>query len=245
MPALVIGFLVSLIPSLLYYFWFKKFREDPLYKETCKNAFWKGVFAILPILGLSFVFNLVSKLLPFEKGTIPYDLFHTFIVLALAEELVKYYMGVKVIKEAKHDISHLDIIVIMGIVGIAFGLAEDIPYAIGANVPTMIVRGVTMGHGIYGMTMGYLYGKHIKKGGKAPIISIIIPWLFHGAYDFGLSQSFMDLGEYSAFLSVSIALLEFIFLFVYIFFIRKARKKEKYTAVIIKKTVEEPIEQQH
>ena|GEM_PF-3875914 len=55
-----------------------------------------------------------------------------------------------------------------------------------------------------------------------------IAWILHGAYDFGLSDDFAALGEDTAFLSVSLALLALITFIVMIIFFAKKNKKEKY-----------------
>lgn len=67
-------------------------------------------------------------------------------------------------EELKAGVMHIcpkgaDVTAIMVIVGAAFGLLEDLPYAIGSNPIQRLVRGFTMGHLGYGFIMGWFYGK--------------------------------------------------------------------------------------
>ncbi|MDO5133081.1 MAG: PrsW family glutamic-type intramembrane protease [Eubacteriales bacterium] len=230
MIILLLGFIVSLLPSIALYLWFKGFKSDQLYKDNCKSTFIAGVIAVFPILALSALFALIKVFLLSGVSPFLYAAFHNFIVLALSEELVKYYTGRKTIDRMIGTVSRLDLIVFMGIVGIAFGIAEAIPYAIGASPLVMIIRGVSVGHGVYGMMTGYFLGKIMEGGSKSGLPAILVSWLYHGLYDFGLSDEFSALGDWSAIIPVSLAFGELVLLIVFIVFIRRARNNEKYTA---------------
>ena len=230
MLILVIGFIVSLIPSVALYMWFKGLHQDGEYKENCKKTFLSGLFAVIPVVALSAAFAILNRLLFSGLPALLVAAVYNFIVLALAEELVKYHFGRKTIDRLIGKVSWLDVIVYMGIVGIAFGLAEDIPFAIGASIPMMIIRGVTVSHGVYGMMAGYFLGRIMKGGNRKGLSALLVPWLYHGLYDFSLSEEFAALGEWTVFVSVGLAIGELILLIVFILFIRKARNDEKYTA---------------
>ena len=236
MVVLILAFLASLLPSLALYFWMKRFKNDEAYRKNCRDAMIKGLLCVFPVLGLSALFALLKNLLFKNADPLIYAAVHTFIVLALAEEIAKYLAGRKIIDQAGDSVSWLDVIVFMGIVGIGFGLAEDIPYAIGASVPIMLVRGATVSHGVYGMICGYFLGKGFKAGKDPGMFSILVPLLYHGLYDFGLDDNVLALGEDMALLSVGLAFGELVLLIVFIVFFIKARKNEKYTAPLFRKT---------
>ena len=233
---LVIAFIISLIPSFAIYFCFKRIKKEEEYKASCKQAMIKGLLCVFPVIALSAIFALIKNLLFKDVNPIIYSAIHTFIVLALAEELAKYFAGRKVINAAMPNVSWLDMIVFMGIVGIGFGLAEDIPYAIGASVPVMLVRGIAVGHGVYGMLCGYFLGKGFKEGKDIGLGAIIVSLILHGLYDFSLEDSFLALHESTAFLPVTLALIELILLIVMLVFVFKQRKNEKYTASLFPET---------
>ena len=59
------------------------------------------------------------------------------------------------------------------------------------------------------------------------------PWLIHGLYDFGLNPDIVDLHESVAFISVFLAFLDIVLVVIMVVFVLKARKKPKYTGIII------------
>lgn len=231
MLLLIAGFLVSLVPSLAVYFMLKGLRGDPWYKDSCRAAFKRGVLTVFPIVLLSFAFNVIEHVSGlFEGDALLQAAFHKFIVLALAEELAKFLMFRRHLGKLDVEYSWLDMISFMTIIGLAFGLAEDVVFAFGTSPGQMIVRGITAGHLGYGFVMGYFMGKGRKTGNKVwTILGFALPWLMHGAYDFGLSDEFLALGEDTAFLSVSLAFLDFVLLIVTVVFALRARKNPTYT----------------
>jgi hypothetical protein len=85
-------------------------------------------------------------------------------------------------------------------------------------------------HGGFGFIEGYYYGKAKYTGKKwYAVLGFALAWLMHGAYDFGLSESFAALGDWTPFLSVSLAGVSLIILVVMVIFFAKKNKKEQYT----------------
>lgn len=232
MLILILGFVVSLIPSLgVYYLLKNRLKDDPQYREACRGAFTQGVLCIFLILALSLGFSILKAVTGiFKDSPLLLAVFHNFIVLALAEELAKFIVFRKHLEKLDYAYSWLDMIAFMTIIGLAFGLAEDLVYAFGTSPGQMIVRGITAGHLGYGFVMGYFMGKGRKTGNKAwSVLGFVLPWLWHGAYDFGLSEEFLALSEDAAILSVGLALLDLVLLIITIVFVLRARKNPKYT----------------
>ena len=77
---------------------------------------------------------------------------------------------------AKHPIGYswLDIVVYLQIISIGFDIVESLLYAVGAPVPEVIVRGLTMPHLGYGYLMGYWGGKAVAKRNRLYYIPAII-----------------------------------------------------------------------
>lgn len=237
MPLLVLGFIANLVPSLAIFFWFKNYMkpDNQEFKAECNKAFKYGFLSVIAVLGVSLVFTLIKAALKLDKINFFLErAFYKFIVLALAEELVKYFTFRKLEKSSTFKYTWLDCIIFMTIVGLAFGVAEDIPYAIGSGPIHMIIRGVTAMHLGYGFILGYFIGKARYTGKKSYlIIGFIIPWLLHGLYDFGLTPELLDLGDQVAIISVSLAVFAFITLIFLIFFMRKAKDDPKYNEELI------------
>lgn len=236
----ILVFLLSIVPTVLIFLWLRKRKKDSeSYIKATNSAFLRGFIGVLPIIGVSAVIWIVLTItgtLTGIKQNIPllYEAFYTFFVLAFAEELVKFLAFRGLIKKKFYSYSWADIVAFMTIIGLAFGLIEDIPYAIGASPMVMIVRGVTMGHVGYGFIMGWFYGKSLYTGKKVyAVIAFVLPWLMHGIYDFSLSEQLMKINDNFAFIGVSMALLDLVALVLMFRFFIKARKKEKYNQPLV------------
>ena len=232
MILLAVAFIASLLPSIGLFLWLRGIEGDIEFKGICNRALLQGVLTVLPVIGCSFLFAVIEfGLSRLGVPGVAKAAYHTFIVLALSEELCKCFMFHKLLAKFQRSWSWADYVILMTIVGIGFGLAEDIPYAIGANEIIMLVRGVTCMHGGYGFIMGYFLGKARKTGNKTwNVVGVALPWLLHGAYDFGLSEEFLALGENAAFLSVSLAALAVVVLITLIVFFVRHRHDEQFMA---------------
>ncbi len=230
----ILFFLLSIIPSVLIFIWLRnRQKENILYRKKCTYSFVSGLISVLPILLLSAILYVLSAVLKLallkDVNILVYQAIYTFVVLAFAEEIIKYFTFRFVLKRNPYAYSWADVVAFMVIIGTAFGLIEDIPYAIGASPIIMLVRGFTMGHVGYGFIMGWFYGKRLHTGKKRyGVFALLVPWLIHGLYDFSLTPELMEISDNFAFLGVSLALLDIVLLILMICFFIKARKKDIY-----------------
>lgn len=231
---MILIFLVTLIPSVLVIVLLSRRRKDePLYKKGCRFALFGGLISVLPILVVSTVLFFTNRLLKATvlKGIsdLAYDAIYTFVVLAFAEELVKFVVFRLLLKKKYYDYTWADVTAFMVIIGAAFGLIEDIPYAFGASPMEMIVRGVIMGHVGYGFIMGWFYGKRLYTGNKFyAVIAFGLPCLLHGLYDFSLTKSLWTINENYKLIGGGMAILEIVLLVLMIIFFLRSKKKERY-----------------
>ena len=228
----VIAFLLSIVPSVLIFILLKKrHKEDLLYKKSCNIAFISGLISALPIIlvsGTLFIINGILRLtLLKDVNILVYKAIYTFIVLALAEEAVKYIAFRIILKKTAYVYSMADVVAVMVIIGAGFGLIEDIPYAIGADPITMLVRGVTMGHVGYGFIMGWFYGKQLHTGKKRfGILALALPWLLHGLYDFSLIPELIELNDNLVLIAFFLALADIAAVVLMIIYFIRSHKKE-------------------
>ena len=171
---IVIGAAVlSLIPSIVLYFWMKnKVRkpEDEAFKQTCRTALMNGFLSTVFIVLLSGAFAVVAGLLGIKEGaSLPATAYHNFIKLALSEELIKSLMLWKTLKKAKYSYTWQDIIIFMVTVSIGFEIMEAIVYAIGEGPIPILIRGILIMHGGFGFIEGWFYGKAMYTKNKAYI----------------------------------------------------------------------------
>ena len=232
---MIIGaFIVSMIPAVLLFFWLKdKVRkpEDENYKKNCVNAMLNGFLSVLLVILFSGVLSISANLLGFKDGSsIWATMFHDFIAIAFSEELAKTLMFRKTLKNSEFPYTWQDMAAFMVIVSLGFEILESIVYAFGTSPGQILVRGILVMHGGFGFIEGYYYGKAKYTGKKwYAVLGFALAWLMHGAYDFGLSESFAALGDWTPFLSVSLAGVSLIILVVMVIFFAKKNKKEQYT----------------
>ena len=232
MIVLFLAIIVSFVPALALYWWLKnRIKDEEAYKELCGSALKRGIVSIFPALLFSAVFQIIIALTGLKKSNLLlYEALYTFIVLALAEELVKYLALRRTLKKTDYRVSWMDVTVLMTIVGIGFDLLESIVYAIGASVPVVLIRGICIPHAGYGFIAGYFYGKGVKSG-KTGVrrIGFVIAWLLHGLYDFSLSEPFIAINENLMAAALVLAVMDIVLVILLIRFVRKRKGLEEYT----------------
>lgn len=232
MPLLILASLISFIPFIAIYRWLKNNKkEDQSYQLICDDAFKKGLISVLPIILVSGIFFIVVRVTGLHKSNpLLYEGIYNFIVLALAEEIVKFVSFKMVLRKNSYPYSWLDIVSLMVIVSCGFALIEAVTYAIGASIPVVLIRGICVPHAGYGYITGYFYGKGLKTGNKfTKWFGFCLSWFIHGLYDFSLSEEFIALSEYLMLVALLLAVLDIVLVFRLIRFVRKARKSEVHT----------------
>lgn len=229
------AFAASLIPSVALYLWLKKQNKAELeYPGTCRKALIYGFLSALPVLLLGTVAVLFEALVLDLKGQIARDLYRTFVLYALTEELAKFYFFRKLLIRCPFMFSWRDATIFMAIIGLGFGLLEDIPYGLSTNAGQMLVRGVTIAHGGLGFIMGYFCGKAMTTGKRRwYAVGFLLPYLLHGLYDFSLSDAAELVGDWTIFTAVTLAALDVVLIVLFIRFVRRSKTKEKYLTPVL------------
>ena len=117
-----------------------------------------------------------------------------FVVVAVSEESSKYIMMRKTTWNDQEFNCYYDGIVYAVVTSLGFALWENISYVLSYGLGTALVRAVTAipGHASFGVFMGVFYGaaKGAEiRGDKGKyvlynILSLAVPMLMHGAYDY-------------------------------------------------------------
>lgn len=228
MLLLIGAFVISLVPSVALYLWLRGIKgDDQEYRAACRRALVLGFLCVIPIMGFGIVASLTGNLLGVSKaGEVPAATYKIFVTVVLSEELAKFLALGKLLKEHPDRRSWLDVTVLMAIIGLGFGLIEDIPYGLSTNAGQMLVRGVTMGHVGYGFVMGHFYGKSLKTGNRAwAVLGFLIPYLLHAFYDFGLQEEIsVAFDENFGVVSVLLAVLDLVLVIALIAYVRKSHR---------------------
>lgn len=233
---LILIFVISLVPVLLIYGWLRKRKgEDAEYKKICTSALKREAF-LCPVLvaALSAIFYVIERILVvLGAGTVVIEIYHNFILLALAEELVKYWAVKGLIKKNPYAYSRIAIITFMMIIGIGFEITESLVYTLGANAGMMLARGLTVMHCGYGFLMGYFVAKGMETGKKKyTLIGILLPFMLHGLYDCCLSNEIGKINENVVYVSLTLAVVAILTIIAAICYIYKAKDKSELNAEI-------------
>ena len=144
MILIVLACVVSFVPSVSLFLWLRnRLKKEETYKMLCTRTLLQGAKCMLPILllsGCSYFILRVTGL--YHTNSLLYQTLYTFIVLALMEEAAKYWGFQRILKKTDYAYFWLDTAVLMTIIGLGFGMLESVVYAIGSNVPEVLVRGI-------------------------------------------------------------------------------------------------------
>lgn len=188
--------ILSVLPVLLIgLFIYKKDKEkEPTALLT--KLFFGGIGACFLTLLITFILKMIFPFLKVETSELNLIqlLLYAFLVVALVEEFSKWFF-VYIISYNNKEFDELyDMILYSTFVALGFACFENILYVFQGGVITGIVRALLAvpSHACDGVIMGYYLGlskndvlnnngnKHIKY----LVLSIIVPTILHGTYDY-------------------------------------------------------------
>lgn len=154
------------------------------------KCFVGGIISIIPAI----VIEMVLKF--FGSGFTPYpllsSLYNAFVVAGFSEELVKFVFLYLIIWKSKEFDQHYDGIIYAVAVSLGFACLENILYVTSGGFGVAIVRSVLSVplHGFCGVFMGYFFAlarfSGIPQRRDYLVLSLLIPILLHGLFDFFL-----------------------------------------------------------
>ena len=182
-------------------------------KDKAKEPLWLLILLFISGIGSCFLVLLVSgfleKFLPFMKislneQTFFQTLLYAFIGVALVEECCKWIMTYLIGYNNKEFDEIYDIIVYSIFVSLGFAFFENILYVWqSSSIATAIIRAISAvpSHACDAVFMGYYlsvakqcaYKKRTDLESKNIILSILIPTVLHGIYDFCLMSGMVVL----------------------------------------------------
>ena len=182
--------LITVLPSIVIISFFvlsDKFREPP---SLIFKVFFLGILICFPA---GYLNGLMYDM--FYDGTLmSEDLTSSFLGPAWTEELLKFIILYKFIAKDKHFNEPMDGIVYGVVASLGFATYENYDYVFRladeyglARIEMAEIRAwsaIPM-HGLNGCIMGFFFGKFAFKGERKYLAySLIMPYLFHGAYNF-------------------------------------------------------------
>ena len=179
--------LLALAPAiiLMMYVYFRdKYEKEPV-RLILKGILF-GAIVIFPV-GL-----IENYIIGFGTGLakIPKAAFDGFIVAGAIEETFKYLAVFILIWRNRNFNEKFDGIVYSVSVALGFAAIENLFYVFSNNsMQVGLLRAFTAvpGHAIFGIVMGFYLGLarfSLRSRGKWLLMALIVPWMFHGIYDF-------------------------------------------------------------
>ncbi len=233
MLLVIIALIVSFVPSLLLFlFLLNNRKDDEEYRKNCISLLGKGFLICMITFGLDLLLKIPWNMIGIGKKNPWIDrLFTCFVINATVEEISKFLTARKVIYKNPAKTSKLEIMTYMIIAAIAFGLFEDIVYVFSTNIGQIIVRGILMGHVPYQMFMGEFYSRSIvEKKPYLKVLAFVIPILFHGTYNFLLTEGLPDWAAAVVFVEL---IIEIIYMVRTIILLRKKKDDPEYNRPIL------------
>lgn len=217
---------ISILPVVLIgsYIYNKDREKEPT--KLLTKLFIGGIGSCFLVL---FVSSIVWKIFPIFKedptGLNLKDLlFYVFVGIAFIEEFCKWIMAYKISYDDKDFDELYDAILYSAFVALGFACFENLLYVYKNGVGVGIIRAFSAvpSHAVDGIWMGYYLGlskvsslnNNNKLKNKNLFLSILVPTLLHGIYDYCL-------------LTGKFVFLIFFFIFVilmYVYAIRKVKK---------------------
>lgn len=190
MNYLTIIFTILPIVLLILYFYKKDTSKEPnwLLQKLFFSGFLSALLTIfISIIGIIF-FPTLAKV---ENASLIRVFMYSFIFVSLTEEFCKWIMVYKISYNHKEFDQFYDIILYSVLVSLGFACFENFLYVIGneSQLFVSIFRGITAipAHACFGTMMGYFLGlskfNHNKEK-KYLNLSLLIPVILHGTYDF-------------------------------------------------------------
>jgi len=195
--------LAPIVAIVWYIIYLDKLNKEPV--KMLLLTFLFGIISVLPAILLEvFGGNLLG-----EINSLPKAWFQAFIVVALSEELAKYFFLRKYVFSKPYFDEPYDGIVYAIMISMGFAAIENVMYVMQGGTAVAIMRMFTAvpAHASFAVLMGYWVGR-AKMENKPQLnwLGLGSAVLFHGLYDFFLLAELFPGQVFGAILSLMIAL---------------------------------------
>ncbi|MGG0716671.1 glutamic-type intramembrane protease PrsW [Robertmurraya massiliosenegalensis] len=166
--------------ALLSYFYLKdEYDSEPV--SFVFRAFIYGAILVFPIMFIQYVLEV--------ENLVQSEVIHAFFSTSLLEEFFKWFILIYTVYQHIEFDEPYDGIVYGAAVSLGFATAENIFYLVGNGLEYAMGRALlpVSSHALFGVIMGYYLGKakfNQKSKVKWFILSLMLPFLLHGIYDY-------------------------------------------------------------
>ena len=189
-PIILIGVALAIAPGigLCFFIYFRdKFEKEPF--KLLRNCFLFGILSIIPAVIIELIFGAIG--IDENQGVVT-TLIYAFLIVAVAEEMSKYFVLRKYVYKKADFNEPFDGIVYAVMISMGFATIENILYVLSSGIGTAVLRMFTAIplHAVCAIFMGYYVGKAKFTNNKTGniFIGLFFAVFIHGLYDFFLFQ---------------------------------------------------------
>jgi len=224
---------ISFLPVFLVGMYIYKHDKNKEPMKMLVKLFASGVLSCFLVLFISLIMGAIFPIFNADVETL--NLFelaiYVFVGIALVEEFCKWLMSYSIAFNNREFEEVYDMIVYCAFVALGFAFFENFLYVLEGGVTVGILRALLAvpGHACDGVFMGYYLGlaktsdlnnrNDLKK--KYLLLSILVPTVMHGIYDFCLFT-----GNW--------LLIIFFFVFVIYVYVHSVKKIKKVSSIDVK-----------
>jgi RsiW-degrading membrane proteinase PrsW (M82 family) len=188
-------FILALLPVLmilLYIYKKDKFEKEPY--RLLIYVFLIGVASAVPIMFAEIVLSdRMAGLIGMSAAA-----YTAFVVAALTEEFFKFIILYFFLWKKKEFNEKYDAIVYAVFISMGFAALENTMYVFDHGIRTGLMRAITAvpAHALFAVSMGYYFGIarfDLNKRKLYFVLSLLVPVLLHGIYDFLLMANKQEL----------------------------------------------------
>lgn len=219
---------IAMLPAivLMVYIYKKDKKEKEPFRKLLLCFVW-GCVSIIPAIVIELI--LTGVLAESVLSTVTYLLIENYLVIALTEELCKYFFLNAVSKKNTYFDHFFDGIVYSVFVSMGFAATENVMYVLQNGLGVGLLRMVTAvpGHMCFAVFMGFYYSRKLycvrigekRKAKHFARWAILGPVFIHGTYDF--------LATYQSVPSIIAWIIGIIILFIFSFkFVKRASEND-------------------
>jgi len=195
---LVLLLILAVLPVVLFIFYINSKDKQKEPKGLLAALFFSGFLACFLVVLISYIMSSIFPIFDLEVKSLDFLqlAIYVFIGVALVEELCKWLFTMLIGFRSKNFDETFDIIVYSTFVSLGFACIENVLYVVQGGFLSALLRAITSvpGHMCFGIIMGYylLLAKLSKKNNNKKLykkniaLSLVIPILAHGIYDYFL-----------------------------------------------------------
>ena len=114
------------------------------------------------------------------RPTFLWELISMFFTAGLLEEGLKFLTCRIAVRKEGMIRTRMDAVIAFAVVGITFELLENIVFGLNSDFLSALVRAVGSAHFVFGVIMGWFYGKYLVTGRKKDLwLSFTVPVVYH------------------------------------------------------------------